>query len=116
MISRPTIIASKNFMRRWKALGLTDEDMIFLENTLYEDPTQGDPIVGGNGLRKMRIAFPNRGKSGSGRICYLDLFTDGKIYLYRIYAKNEQENISQKELNELAKDIEELKHNIRKGR
>lgn len=109
-MAKPTFILSNNFWRSWKALNLTDDDLRHLEDTLAENPTQGDLIPGGNGLRKMRIAFPNQGKRGSGRVCYLDLFVYGRIYLYRIYAKNEQSNLSQTELNDIAKDIDTLKH------
>ncbi len=63
----------------------------------------------------MRIALDNRGKSGSARIVYIEFVIQGKIYLYRVYAKNQQENLSQKELNEIAKEIEELKRAIKKG-
>lgn len=108
-------IRTHNFNKQWKSLGLTEDDLLEVEVALSENPTQGDIIVGGNGLRKMRIALDNRGKSGSARIAYIEFVIQGKIYLYRVYAKNQQENLSQRELNEIAKEIEELKRAIKKG-
>jgi hypothetical protein len=108
-------IRTNNFTRQWKSLGLTTDNLLELEVNLSENPTQGDIIVGGNGLRKMRIAFDNQGKSGSARVIYIEFVIQGKIYLYRVYAKNQQETLSQKELNEIAKEIEELKYKFKKG-
>ena len=36
------------------------------------DPEKGDLIRGTGGLRKIRVAFEGRGKSGSARVCYID--------------------------------------------
>ena len=52
---------------------------------------------------KIRVAdvSSNRGKSGAYRlICYAEK-EDGKIYLLTMYAKNERESISNKEILEL---------------
>lgn len=112
---REEFILAKTFTRRWKSLGLTDDDLIYLENFLHNEPFAGDVIQGTNGLRKLRIALPGKGKSGGARVCYIELLNYGRIYLFRVYAKNEQSNLSMEERNELAKEIEKLKRYLQNG-
>lgn len=44
-----------SFTSKWKALGLTDEDLRTLENILLKNPKTGKTIAGTGGLRKIRI-------------------------------------------------------------
>ena len=100
------------FTRMWKNLGFVDEDLRRLEITLLKNPKIGDVIQGTGRLRKLRFAFPNQGKSGSVRVCYVDFEEKGIIYLFAAFAKNEQENLSQAERNFLKKQIEILEKNL----
>lgn len=44
---------------------------------------------------KIRITLnDNRGKSGGGRVIYVDIFEKSKIYLLFAYPKNVQENLN----------------------
>ena len=113
-MNREFVLMSE-FDKAWNKLGLTDEDLQFLQTTIMNDPTIGPVIPGTNGLRKLRIAFPNRGKSGSGRVCYVDFVEAEVTYLITIYAKNEQENISKADANLFAKLIMEIKNNLKEG-
>lgn len=113
-MNREFVLMSE-FDRAWNKLGLTDEDLQFLQTTIMNDPTIGPVIPGTNGLRKLRIAFPNRGKSGSGRVCYVDFVEAEVTYLITIYAKNEQENISKSDANLFAKLITKIKNNLKEG-
>ena len=74
-----TFIITHEFDKNWKAMGLTDDDLKALQEELILDPTKGDLMRGTGGLRKMRIAFEGRGKSGSGRVCYVDFAVYEKI-------------------------------------
>ena len=70
-------------------------------------------MKGTGGLRKLRIAFEGRGKSGSGRVCYVDFAVYDKIYLITAYPKNEKENLSKNERNAIAKMIEQLEKSLK---
>ena len=60
------------FRSCWKAMGLSDEDLLTLEEVLLRNPQRGDVIEGTGGARKLRIRLNNnRGKSGGGRVIYL---------------------------------------------
>ena len=86
-----------------------------LELELLKNPLVGSVIKGTGKLRKMRFAFPNRGKRGSVRVCYVDFAPYRAIYLITVYPKNEKDNLTKEECNEIRKLIELLEHNLQQG-
>ena len=55
----------------------------------------------------MRLAFRNRGKSGSARIIYVDFEVYEKIFFVDAYQKSEKDNLTKAERNAM-KDVVEL--------
>ena len=104
-----------SFMARWKALGLNDDDLLRLELDLLADPKVGAVLKGTGGVRKVRFAFENRGKSGSIRVIYIDFEIYEKIFLLTAYAKSGQENLSKAERNDLKQLVEILELDLEKG-
>jgi hypothetical protein len=102
------------FEKCWEKIGLTDDGIAKLEEELCRDPLQGDVIKGTGGLRKLRWALPNQGKSGSVRVLYVDFVVFEKIYLIAAYTKNEKDNLSQAERNEIKKLIEGLENELKR--
>lgn len=96
------------FDKNWRNLGLTDKDLIELENTINNNPDIGNIIQGTGGLRKLRFALPNKGKSGSIRVLYVDFISYEKTIFMNVYAKNEKENITDKEKQTYKTLINEL--------
>lgn len=94
------------FDKRWKTMGLGDDDLQELQEMLLQNPQIGDVIQGTGGLRKVRFAFPNRGKSGSVRVTYVDFVVAEKIYLIYAYPKSEKDNLTKEERNNIRKLIE----------
>lgn len=105
---RRTFVMTREFDKNWADMGLTDRELRSLQEELILNPEKGDLIQGTGGLRKLRIAFEGRGKSGSGRVCYVDFAVYEKIYLITAYPKNEKENLSKAERNAIAKLIDRL--------
>ena len=68
---------------------------------LAQNPTKGSVIPGGGGIRKIRLALENRGKSSGARVIYLYLKIRERIYLLTVYPKNRQENLTAAELKNL---------------
>jgi hypothetical protein len=89
-------------------MGLGDNELRQLQETLLENPKAGDVIRRTKGLRKIRIAFEGKGKSGSGRVAYVGFAFYKKIYLITAYPKNEKENLLKAERNAIAKIIARL--------
>ena len=112
LLTREFVI-TKEFDKNWKDMGLTDNDLKILQQELILNPQKGDVIQGTSGLRKLRIAFENRGKSGSGRVCYVDFAVYEKIYLITAYPKNEKENLSKSERNAISEMIKQLERALK---
>lgn len=96
-IMKRTFIEVPMFTKKWKALGLTDEDLRNLENVLLEDPKAGDTIQGTGGLRKIRIPLEQHGKRGGGRVIYVDIELKETIYFINVYTKNEKDDLTEDE-------------------
>ena len=97
-----------SFRSAWKSLGLTDRDLRRLQEELLAGPQLGNVIQGTGGIRKMRFAFENQGKSGSVRVIYVDFAVYEKLYLLTAYPKSEKDNLTKAERNELKKLVEIL--------
>lgn len=114
-----TFVELPIFRSRWKELGLSDDDLRRLQEELLADPKVSAVMRGTGGVRKLRFAFEQRGKSGSARIIYVDFEVYEKIFLITAYTKNEKDNLSDTEKNEIKKMIavleEQLKENESRG-
>lgn len=104
------------FDRKWKEMGFTDDNLKSLQEELTINPEKGDMMRETGGLRKIRVAFEDRGKSGSARVCYVDFAVYERIYLITAYTKNEKDNLSKKERKEIHKLLDILKTNCENRR
>ena len=100
------------FDKQWRAMGLDDNDLQALQIELLKDPQIGSVIKGTGKLRKMRFAFPNRGKSGSSRVLYVDFVLAETIYLIFAYPKNEKDKLTDEERNNIKKMIEKIEQSL----
>lgn len=107
-----TFIQTDEFIKNWERLGLTDDDLRRLELKIMKNPQVGPVIQGTGKLRKMRFAFENKGKSGSSRVCYVDFLIHETVYLITVYPKNEKDNLSKAERNEIKKFIDILEKRL----
>jgi len=101
------------FDSQWKKMGLGDSELRQLQENLMQNPKAGIVMRGTKGLRKIRIPFKGRGKSGSGRVVYVDFSVYETIYLITAYPKNEKDNLSQAERNTIARMIERLEKGLK---
>ena len=88
---------------------LTDDEWRIVERQLLENPKAGDVIAGTGGVRKLRVAFEHRGKSGSARTIYLHVDARQRVYFLLAYAKNDQEDMSAAEKKQIRALVEHLK-------
>lgn len=103
------IIATPKFKRELKRLvkkfhSLKNEYATLLDD-LDKNPIIGTPL--GNDCYKIRLAIAskNKGKSGGARVITYVLVADETIFLIDIYDKAEQDNISDKELKVIIKNL-----------
>lgn len=94
-----TFIEVPTFTRKWKDLGLTDDNLRDLENILLEDPKTGDAIKGTGGIRKIRIPMGNKGKGkrGGSRVIYVDIELKETLYFINVYSKDEKDDLTDDE-------------------
>jgi hypothetical protein len=103
----------KLFDKNWRELGLTEDDLQALEDIILLHPEAGDLIQGSGGLRKLRFALTNTGKSGGARVLYVDFASYDRTYLMGAYAKGQQENITEKQKQEFRRAISVLLEQLR---
>ena len=111
-----TFIELPLFTRRWKEIGLDDDELQRLQIMLLKNPESGPVIEGTGGIRKVRFAIENRGKSGGIRVCYTDFAEYEITYLITAFEKKEQENLTDEEKNVLKKLVKSLKEEAAKNR
>lgn len=98
------------FTRQIKEIA-TDEELRELQAVLIESPNKGNLIQGTGGLRKIRMATGNQGKSGSARVIYF-LATGEVIYLVMAYPKSTKDSLTDLEKSELKKLTQILKNEV----
>ena len=82
-----TFIEVPLFTKRWKEIGLNDDDLLVLQIMLLKDPASGPVMEGTGGIRKVRFPIENRGKSSSVRVCYTDFEEYEVTYLITAFTK-----------------------------
>jgi len=102
------------FEKQCKHIGLSEDDVMEIENRILENPYGGDMIRGTGGIRKLRIVLPCRGKRGGARVVYVDFASFHKTYLLAAFAKRDIDNLNQAERNELKELVGTLKYELRK--
>ncbi len=95
---------AKRLIKKYASL---KKELLELIKGLKVNPQQGTPI--GKNCFKIRIAIASKGKgkSGGARIITNFVVTESTVYLLSIYDKSEKANLTDKELEELLKDIPE---------
>lgn len=101
------------FESQWKRMDLTDDDLRRLQLEILQNPEQGIIMQGTGGLRKIRFALENRGKSGSARVCYIDFVVYETVFLLTVYPKNEKDNLTPKERNDFKAMVESLEKELK---
>ena len=96
----------KELKRLAKKFPSLKSDFLLLLNSLKENPAQGTPLGGECYKIRMAISSKGKGKSGGARVITCFKVVHGTVFLLTIFDKSEQENISDKELQELLSFIE----------
>ena len=102
-----TIAEVPEYIRQAEKL-LSEAERQDVLSYLSAHPKSGDLIEGTGGIRKLRWGRGGRGKSGGVRVIYYYHSELMPLYLITLFAKNEQDNLSKAERNELAKLVDVL--------
>lgn len=91
-----TVVELPEFIRRASEM-MTEADRLGLVDYIAANPEAGVSL--GGGLRKVRLPRTGSGKSGGYRTVYVFGGTHMPIFLLTVFAKNEKDNLSKKELS-----------------
>ncbi|MFZ0711095.1 MAG: type II toxin-antitoxin system RelE/ParE family toxin [Terrimicrobiaceae bacterium] len=80
-----------------------------LETELLQNPDKGDLIQGTGGFRKIRMKLPGRGKSAGARVVYFHLRDRAVIFLFLLYTKSGQSDLSAEQRAALRQQAHYLK-------
>lgn len=89
-----TVIQTRMFDTQARRAGITEEELQEIISSISADPLQGDLIQGAGGARKCRFTKAGGGKRGGYRTIHYYAADDVPVFLLSIYAKNQQDNIS----------------------
>jgi mRNA-degrading endonuclease RelE of RelBE toxin-antitoxin system len=101
----PTHKFEKEIKRLIKKFPSLKKEYAALIVELKKNPAAGTPL--GNDCYKIRIAISskNKGKSGGARVITYVVVDDISVFLLTIFDKSEQDNISDKELKAMIKNL-----------
>lgn len=102
-----TVAETQPFQRKVAQL-LSEAEKAELIAYLSAHPGAGILIQGTGGIRKLRWARGNRGKSGGVRVIYYFHSHQIPLYLLALFGKNERADLSMEEKNTLAKLVRQL--------
>ena len=95
-----TVAEAPEFITAARKL-MTEDERTALVVHLSENPLAGDLIPGTGGVRKVRWALQGRGKRGGARVIYFFHNEELPLFIFSIYAKNAQSDLSAAAKNEL---------------
>lgn len=102
-----TVVETPGYLKAAEAIfSQAERDRIVA--MLAVNPECGDVIQGTGGFRKVRVARGGMGKRGGARLIYILRGDNFPIFLITVYPKNEKENLTMKERNQLAKHADEI--------
>ncbi len=90
---------------------VSDAEYGKLQAALIHKPDLGALIPGGQGVRKLRWALADKGKSGGVRVLYYLYLSEHQIYMLYVFRKSDQSDLSREQLFTLGHYIKKyLKH------
>ncbi len=107
MTNTVDVIALRSFRKAAKKL-FSETELATLIGFLGNNPEKGSVIAGTGGLRKLRWALAGRGKRGGSRVIYYYHRPEWQVLLLTAYAKNEKEDLLEREKKLLAALIKQI--------
>jgi hypothetical protein len=100
--SMHTVVETPGYLRDAKEI-FSEAEREEIVKMVAADPECGGVIPGTGGFRKVRVARSGMGKRGGARVVYILRNESFPVFLTAAYAKNEKDNLTQKERNDLSR-------------
>jgi hypothetical protein len=102
-----TVVETPGYLKAAEDLFSTEERATIVA-MVAANPECGEVIQGTGGFHKVRIARGGMGKRGGARLIYIVRNDAFPIFLITVYAKNQRENLTKEQRNQLAKRADEI--------
>ena len=103
-----TVVETPPFLASATKAGMSDAERVAAVDLIAANPAAGEVIVGGGGIRKIRVPGRGKGKSGGYRVLTYFMSANQPIYLMWVLNKSMAANLTDSQkaiLKEAAKDI-----------
>jgi hypothetical protein len=97
-----TVVETPSYLKVAEGI-FNEEEREAIVEMVSASPECGDLIQGTGGFRKVRVGRGGMGKRGGARVIYILRNEDFPIFLVAAYPKNEKDNLTKAERNQLAK-------------
>lgn len=102
-----TVVETPGYLKAAEAIFSVEERSQIVAQ-IAANPECGDVMQGTGGFRKVRLARSGMGKRGGARLIYIVRGEAFPIFLITVYAKNEKQNLTKQQRNQLAKRADEI--------
>jgi len=102
-----TVVEPKSFVDRAQNL-LSNTQRMATIDFIAMNPEAGNIMKGTGGVRKIRIPLQGQGKRGGARVVYYYHNEGTPVFLLYLFAKNERDNLSKAEQNDLRETVKVL--------
>ena len=103
-----TVVETLPYLASATKAGMTDAERVAAVDLISANPGAGEVIVGGGGIRKIRVPGRGKGKSGGYRVLTYFMSESRPVYLLWVLNKSMAANLTDAQkamLKEAAKDI-----------
>jgi hypothetical protein len=100
-----TVVETAAFVAKASRI-MADAERAGIVDVIAASPDAGSIIQGSKGLRKLRVALAGRGKRGGGRIIYWYHSPGYPAVLLWVFAKNEADDLTAKQLKLLVAEAD----------
>lgn len=102
-----TVVETPSYLKAAQAI-FSDTERAKVVAIIAATPECGELIQGTGGFRKIRVSRGDMGKRGGARVIYILRNEKFPIFLIAAYPKNEKDNLTKAERNQLAKRADEI--------
>lgn len=107
-----TVVETPEYLKASAKAGMTDDERAAAVEAVALNPTAGDLIAGGGGIRKVRVAGRGKGKSGGYRVVTYYLDEGQPVFLLTVISKGQRANLTDGQMQALktiAKDEKRIR-------
>jgi hypothetical protein len=102
-----TVVETPSYLRAAAAI-FSEAERANIVAMVAADPACGEVMQGTGGFRKVRVGRGGIGKRGGARVVYILRNESFPVFLITAYPKNEKDNLTQAERNQLKKRADEI--------